>query len=122
LVKGVQKTVQLPPFKQPHLFQQLGGVAVLADSTYAALQGRKKLKVDWDANPAHSSFNSADYKKELFASVHKPGKAVRNRGNFDTAFNGAAKKLEVDYYVPMLAHASMEPPSRSPIPERKVET
>ena len=109
-VKGVQKTVQLPPFKQPHLFQQLGGVAVLADSTYAALQGRKKLKVEWDANPAHSSFNSADYKKELFASVHKPGKAVRNRGNFDTAFNRAAKKLEVDYYVPMLAHASMEPP------------
>jgi isoquinoline 1-oxidoreductase subunit beta len=109
-VKGVQRTVQLPPFKQPHLFQQLGGVAVLADSTYAALQGRKKLKVDWNANPAHSSFNSADYKKELFTSVHKPGKPVRNRGNFDTAFNRAAKKLEADYYVPMLAHAPMEPP------------
>ena len=109
-VKGVQKTVQLPPFKQPHLFQQLGGVAVLADSTYAALEGRKKLKVDWDANPAHSSFNSAAYKQELFASVHKAGKAVRNRGNFDIAFNKAAKKLEADYYVPMLAHAPMEPP------------
>jgi isoquinoline 1-oxidoreductase beta subunit len=109
-VKGVQKTVQLPPFKQPHLFQQLGGVAVLADSTYAALQGRKKLKVDWDANPAHSSFNSAAYKQELFASVHKAGKTVRNHGDFDTAFNKAAKKLEADYYVPMLAHASMEPP------------
>jgi isoquinoline 1-oxidoreductase beta subunit len=109
-VKGVQKTLQLPPFKQPHLFQQLGGVAVLADSTYAALQGRKKLKVDWDDNPAHSSFNSAAYKQELFASVHKAGKTVRNRGNFDSAFNSAAKKLEADYYVPMLAHASMEPP------------
>ena len=35
---------------------------------------------------------------------------VRNRGDFDTAFAGAAKKLEADYYVPMLAHASMEPP------------
>jgi isoquinoline 1-oxidoreductase beta subunit len=109
-VKGVQKTVQLPPFKQPHLFQQLGGVAVLADSTYAALQGRKKLKVDWDDNPAHASFNSAAYKQELFASVHKPGKTVRNRGDFDSAFDKAAKKLEADYYVPMLAHASMEPP------------
>jgi isoquinoline 1-oxidoreductase beta subunit len=109
-VKGVQKTLQLPPFKQPHLFQQLGGVAVLADSTYAALQGRKKLKVDWDDNPAHSSFNSAAYKQELLASVHKAGKTVRNRGNFDSAFNSAAKKLEADYYVPMLAHASMEPP------------
>jgi isoquinoline 1-oxidoreductase beta subunit len=109
-VKGVQRTVQLPPFKQPHLFQQVGGVAVLADSTYAALQGRKKLKVDWDANPAHSSFNSASYKQELFDSVHKPGKTVRNRGDFEAAFNRAARKLEADYYVPMLAHAPMEPP------------
>jgi len=109
-VKGVQKTVQLPGFKQPHMFQQLGGVAVLADSTYAAMQGRKKLKVDWDLNSAHANFNSGAYKEELFASVHKPGQVVRNRGNFDSAFAGAAKKHEVDYYVPMLAHASMEPP------------
>ena len=109
-VKGVQKTVQLPPFKQPHLFQQLGGVAVVADSTYAAMQGRKKLKVEWDNNPDHAGFNSTAYKQELFESAHKPGKVVRNRGDFDAAFAGAAKKLEVDYYVPMLAHAPMEPP------------
>ena len=109
-VKGVRKTVQLPPFKQPHLFQQLGGVAVVADSTYAAMEGRKKLKVDWDLNPDHAGFNSDGYKQELLASVHKPGKVVRNRGDFDNAFAGAARKLEADYYVPMLAHASMEPP------------
>src|SRR5664279_916734 len=109
-VKGVRKTVQLPPFKQPHLFQQLGGIAVVADSTYAAFEGRKKMKVDWDLNPDHASFNSDGYKQELFASVHKAGKVVRNRGDFDTAFAGAARKLEADYYVPMLAHASMEPP------------
>jgi isoquinoline 1-oxidoreductase beta subunit len=109
-VKGVRKTLQLPPFKQPHLFQQLGGVAVVADSTYAAMEGRKKLKVDWDLNPDHASFSSDGYKQELFASVHQPGKVVRNRGDFDSAFAGAARKLEADYYVPMLAHASMEPP------------
>ena len=74
------------------------------------MQGRKKLKVDWDLNPAHAGFNSDRYKQELFASVHKPGKVVRNRGDFDGAFAGAARKLEADYYVPMLAHASMEPP------------
>jgi len=109
-VKGVRKTVQLPAFKQPHLFQQLGGVAVVADSTYAAMQGRKKLKVDWDLNPEHASFNSDSYKQELFASVHKAGKVVRNRGDFESAFAGAARKHEADYYMPMLAHASMEPP------------
>jgi len=109
-VKGVVKTVQLPPFKQPHLFQQVGGVAVLADSTWAAMQGRKKLKVDWDVNPEHASFESGAYKQELFSSVHKAGKVVRNRGDFDAAFAGAAKKIEADYYVPMLGHAPMEPP------------
>ena len=109
-VKGVTKTVQLPPFKQPHMFQQVGGVAVLADSTYAAMQGRKKLKVDWDLNSDHTSFNSDRYKQELFASVHSPGKVVRNRGDFDAAFAAAPRKLEADYYVPMLAHACMEPP------------
>jgi isoquinoline 1-oxidoreductase beta subunit len=109
-VKGVQKTVTLPPFKQPHLFQQVGGVAVLADSTWAAMQGRKKLKVEWEDNPSHSGFASDPYKQELFSSVHKAGKVVRNRGDFDKAFAGANKKLEADYYVPMLAHASMEPP------------
>jgi len=109
-VKGVRKTVQLPPFQQPHLFQQLGGIAVVADSTYAAMEGRKKLKVEWDNNPAHAGFNSAAYKQELFDSAHKAGKVVRNRGDFDSAYAGAAKKLEADYYVPMLAHAPMEPP------------
>ncbi|MBC7924741.1 MAG: xanthine dehydrogenase family protein molybdopterin-binding subunit [Bryobacteraceae bacterium] len=109
-VKGVQKTIQLPPFKQPHVFQQLGGVAVIADSTWAAMQGRKKLKVEWEDNPSHASFASEPYKKELFASVHQAGKVVRARGDFDNAFSGAAKKHEADYYVPMLAHASMEPP------------
>jgi isoquinoline 1-oxidoreductase beta subunit len=109
-VKGVQSTATLPGFKQPHAFQQVGGVAVLADSTWAAMQGRKKLKVDWDLNPAHSSFKSDSYKTELFASVHKPGKIVRNRGDFDGAFGKAARTHEADYYVPMLAHAAMEPP------------
>src|SRR5215467_11372746 len=110
-VKGVRQTVQIPGFTQPHLFQQVGGVAVLADSTWAAMQGRKKLKAEWDVNPAHAGYDSPAYKQELFGSVHKAGKVVRNRGNFDAAFSGAAKKLEADYYTAMLAHASMEPPA-----------
>ncbi|MDX2152081.1 MAG: molybdopterin cofactor-binding domain-containing protein [Bryobacteraceae bacterium] len=109
-VRGVAKTVTLPGFKQPHLFQQVGGVAVLANSTWAAMQGRRKLKVEWDVNPAHAGFESEAYKRELFESVHKPGKVLRNRGDFDAAYAKAAKKIEADYYMPMLAHAPMEPP------------
>ncbi|MGH9847232.1 MAG: molybdopterin cofactor-binding domain-containing protein, partial [Blastocatellia bacterium] len=46
-VRGVQQTVVIPGFKPPHLFQALGGVAVIADNTWSAMKGREKLKVDW---------------------------------------------------------------------------
>ena len=56
-VKGVSQTVTLDTFKPPVLFQPLGGVAVIANSTWAAMQGRKKLKIDWNDGP-HASFTS----------------------------------------------------------------
>src|SRR5271154_6920210 len=56
-VPGVQKTLTIDAFKPPHLFQPLGGVAVIADNTWAAFKGRKSLKVEWDSSP-HQSYNS----------------------------------------------------------------
>src|SRR5271154_6026167 len=50
-VRGVAKTLTIPPFKPPYAFQPLGGVAVIADNTWAAMQGRRKLKIDWDHGP-----------------------------------------------------------------------
>ncbi len=107
-VAGVSRTVEIPAFKPPHGFQPLGGVAVIADNTWAAFQGRKKLKITWDPGP-NASYTSSEYKKELQATARKPGKVVRNVGDVDKAFDGAAKILEADYYVPHLAHAAMEP-------------
>ena len=107
-VRGVSQTVVLPDFKPPHAFQALGGVAVIADNTWAAFQGRKKLKVDWDAG-ANGSYTSSEYKKQLQATARQPGKVVRNVGDVDKGFAGAAKTLEAEYYVPLLAHAAMEP-------------
>ncbi|HEY3443844.1 MAG TPA: molybdopterin cofactor-binding domain-containing protein [Paludibaculum sp.] len=108
-VKGVKQTVELPGFKPPHLFQQLGGVAVLGDSTWAVMQGRKQLKIEWD-NGAHANYNSVDEKKYLMDTVLKPGKVVRNRGDVEAAFAKSAKTHEANYYAPLLAHAPMEPP------------
>jgi len=109
-VKGVQQTVRLDTFKPPHLFQPLGGVAVIADSTWAALKGRRQLKIEWNDGP-HGGFESEAFKKELLATVQKKGKVFRNLGNVDAEFAKGGKVLEATYYTPLAAHASMEPPS-----------
>ena len=107
-VKGVSQTVSIPPFKPPYTFQPLGGVAVVANSTWAAFQGRKKLKVEWN-NGDNATHDSERYKAELLETAKKPGKVVRNLGDVDAAFS-KGKIVEASYYVPLLAHATMEPP------------
>jgi isoquinoline 1-oxidoreductase beta subunit len=109
-VKGVQEIVTLDTFKPPHLFQPLGGVAVVANSTWAALQGRRKLKVDWN-DGGHGVFESDGFKKQLVQTVSQPAKVVRNLGNVDAEFAKGGKVLEATYYTPLAAHASMEPPA-----------
>ncbi len=109
-VAGVKQTATVDAFKPPVGFQALGGVAVLADNTWAAMQGRKKLKIEWEKSP-HSVWNSDAYKKELQETARKPGKVVRESGNVDEAFAKGGKIVEAEYYAPLLAHASMEPPA-----------
>jgi len=109
-VKGVQETVTLDTFKPPHLFQPLGGVAVIANNTWAALQGRRKLKVDWN-DGGHGVFESDAFKKQLVQTVSQPAKVVRNLGNVDAEFAKGGKLIEATYYTPLAAHASMEPPA-----------
>jgi len=107
-VAGVLQTVPIAPFQPPAAFQPLGGIAVIADNTWAAFQGRKKLNIAWDNGP-NETFNSDSYKNELRETSHNPCKAVRNIGNADAVFGKGGKIHEADYYVPLLAHASMEP-------------
>ncbi|HLO08175.1 MAG TPA: molybdopterin cofactor-binding domain-containing protein, partial [Terriglobales bacterium] len=108
-VKGVKQTIPIKPFTPPHHFQPLGGVAVIADNTWAAFQGRKKLNVSWD-NGANASYNSDEYRKELQETARKPGKVARNIGDVDAVFAKGGKTMEAEYYLPHLAHATMEPP------------
>jgi isoquinoline 1-oxidoreductase beta subunit len=108
-VIGVKKTIAIDPFKPPHAFQPLGGVAVIADNTFAAFKGRKQLKIEWD-NGSNASYNSADYKKQLQQSARQPGKVVHTTGDPDAQFAKGGKIIEAEYFAPHLAHASMEPP------------
>lgn len=109
-VVGVKQTLLIDPFKPPAAFQPLGGVAVLADNTWAAFQGRQKLKITWD-NGANETYDSVAYKKELQDTARKPAKVVRAVGDANSALAGApaSNTFEAEYYVPLLAHAPMEP-------------
>jgi isoquinoline 1-oxidoreductase beta subunit len=108
-VKGVRQTVTIETFTPPHHFQPLGGIAVIADNTWSAMQGRQKLNPVWDNGP-NAVYNSDQYKKELQSTARKLGKAARNQGDVYAAFTQGGRVIEAEYYVPHLAHASMEPP------------
>lgn len=109
-VKGVLQTVVLPPLTPPYQFKPLGGVAVIASSTWAAVKGREKLKVEWDGGE-NAGYDSANYKQALLETVRQPQKAARNIGNVDAEFAKGGKIHEAEYYVPHLSHAPMEPPA-----------
>ncbi len=109
-VPGVEKIVQIDGPTMPVKFQPLGGVAVIARNTWAAMKGREALKIEWDHGP-NAVYDSKAYEQQLLATARKPGKVARNQGDFDAAFAKAAKKVEAEYYLPHLAHATMEPPA-----------
>lgn len=87
----------------------LEGVAVVADSTWAAMQGREALKVEWD-DSAFPHLGTPQMYETMRAQL-KSGNVlnVRSQGNFDTAFQRAEKKVEALYETPYESHSNMEP-------------
>ena len=108
-VPGVEKIIVIEGTPPPAKFQPLGGVAVVARNSWAAIKGREALKLSWDDGP-HAGYDSVAYKAQLEETARKPGKVVRNDGDAETALASAAKTVSAEYYIPHLAHASMEPP------------
>jgi isoquinoline 1-oxidoreductase beta subunit len=88
----------------------LGGIAVIADTSWSAMAGRKKLQVVWDAGP-HGDYESEAFKASLLETVRQPQKVVRSIGDVDAVFAKGGTIHEAEYYVPHLAHATMEPPA-----------
>ena len=109
-VPGVEKVIELPVLTPPAAFKPLGGVAVIATNTWAALQGRRALKIEWDNGP-NASYSSNPYREQLLQTAAKKGRVVRDEGNVTRALRDAHEVLEADYYVPHLAQAPMEPPA-----------
>jgi isoquinoline 1-oxidoreductase subunit beta len=108
-VPGVEKVMKVQGWPWPSKFQPLGGVAVIARNTGAAIKGRDALKIVWD-DGANAKYESAAYRKEIEEAARKPGLVVRQDGDAEAALKGADKVIVGEYYLPHLAHVSMEPP------------
>ncbi len=109
-VPGVEKVVEVQGWPWPTKFMPVGGVAVVARNTGSAIKGREKLKIVWDNGP-NAQYNSAAFRQQMEQTADNPGKVVRNDGDAEGALKSAAKVVTAQYYVPHLAHASMEPPN-----------
>ena len=106
-VPGVRRILRIEPQPSPlHLRQ---GVAVVADSTWAAMQGQRALVARWVQVPDQPVIDSAALRTRMLDAVGRPGKAIRSDGDVDAALAGAARTIEATYEVPLLAHAPMEP-------------
>ncbi len=117
-VPGVVKVVKIAPTPMPAKFAPLGGVAVIANSTWAAIKGREALNVKWDDGP-NKDYDSDAFKAKMAEQAHKPGKIERNEGDVDKALAGADKVIERDYYIPHFVHAPMEPPAATVQDQRR---
>ena len=105
-IPGVRHVVEIPAIG-PGAFSA-GGVAVVGDTTYAAMQGRDALEIQWDNGPDGSDSSEA-LRQRFEELIAKPGKTLVKTGDVDSALGRGAKKVEAVYEVPFLAHATMEP-------------
>lgn len=86
------------------------GVAVLATNTWAAMQGRAGLAIEWEPGPLATE-NSDSWRSELERIASEPGRVVRAEGDFEAAAASADRVFEATYHAPYAVHAMMEPPA-----------
>ena len=112
-ISGVEQVVQLdrliPPAGQ--FFGMLGGVAVIANNTWSAFQGKNNLNVKWESG-INESYDTEKFKEKLISRIHNKAKIVPPfKGSIEKAFKNADKVIEATYTMPHLAHAPMEVPN-----------
>ncbi len=96
-VEGVVKVVPIPM-----------GIAVCASSFEAALKGREALKVNWSKG-AIPDMDNASIEKSMLADLDRPGAKVQDTGDARKALAASSFNIEATYFVPFVAHATMEP-------------
>lgn len=108
-VPGVEDIKQLAGAVMPAKFAPLGGVAVIAAHTDAAIKGRDALNIKWAKGP-HSGYDSVAFMKEMRETAAKPGKVLRTEGDWAATNGSAAKTFSREYTQAHMVHTPMEPP------------
>jgi isoquinoline 1-oxidoreductase beta subunit len=107
-ISGVIDVVEIPRIERP--FGALGGIAVIANTTWAAFKGKEALKIKWDLGD-NKVYSSDKYMHKITQNVHKQGKVSKDTGNVNRAFRKASKIVESTFQLPHLSHAPMETPN-----------
>ena len=105
-VPGVERVIPVQASGEPVGLRP--GVAVVADSTWAAIRGCRALGLTWQED---ESAGTAALEARLAAALERGGKVLRNDGDVDAAFAAAAGTVEAVYKLPFLAHVPLEPPN-----------
>lgn len=105
-VPGVRQVVRIAGHDNPTFL--MPGVAVVADTTWAAFKGRDALRVQWDEGE-FAAETSATLSAQFATLAREPGTTVRAVGDVEGALAGAARVVEASYESPFLAHATLEP-------------
>lgn len=106
-IPGVEQVIPLKRVEKP--FGPLGGIAVIASNSYAAIEGKKALEVQW-VKAENDAYSTESFMSGLEEEVGRKGKLIKKEGNVERSFASSEKIVEATYNLPHLVHAPMEPP------------
>ncbi len=106
---GVKDAFVVEPAPGSALNGLLGGVAIIADTWWAAQSARNKLEVVWDEGSTAQQSSESFAMQAAALSKQDPQRSLRSDGNAEGALKGAAKVVSADYSYPFIAHVTLEP-------------
>jgi isoquinoline 1-oxidoreductase beta subunit len=107
--KKIAGVLQVVRTERPMPHRKSEAVAVIATNWWAALKGKKALKVQWDNGDYDKTLSTQKYFEATYEAAKKEGINYEEKGDFSAKYASASKKIEANYETPFLSHAPIEP-------------